>query len=66
MNIVELRRRYTHMYIPSDFVSADNEWLDSLPHHRPMPIDKPVHYHIFDKNVDPPLIPSSLSSGKGK
>lgn len=51
---MELRRRYSHMYIPSDFLSSANWWLDSFPIQRPFPLGKSVSYHIFDKDVDPP------------
>ncbi len=53
-NVVELRRRYAHMYVPSDFVDADFHWPDTLPRSRPLPLDRPVAYHVFDKRVDPP------------
>lgn len=29
-------------------------WVESFPAHRPLPLDKPVSFHIFDKDVDPP------------
>ncbi|EFX85722.1 hypothetical protein DAPPUDRAFT_237157 [Daphnia pulex] len=54
-NLVELRRRYSHMYVPSDFLNSTYWWVDSFPIHRPLPLDKPVSFHIFDKNVEPPL-----------
>ena len=54
-NLVELRRRYSHMYVPSDFLSSVYWWVDSFPIHRPLPLDKPVSFHIFDKNIEPPF-----------
>lgn len=52
---MELRRRYSHMYVPSDFLNSTYWWVDSFPIHRPLPLDKPVSFHIFDKNVESPL-----------
>ena len=51
---MELRRRYNHMYVPSDFLSSIYWWVSSFPTSRPLPIDKPVSFHIFDKEVEPP------------
>ncbi len=51
---MDLRRRYNHLYVPSDVVSSINWWTSSFPSTRPFPLDKPVSFHIFDKDVDPP------------
>ncbi|KAI9553319.1 hypothetical protein GHT06_021217 [Daphnia sinensis] len=53
-NLLELRRRYSHMYVPSDFLSSTYWWVDSFPIHRPLQLDNPVSFHIFDKDVEPP------------
>lgn len=51
---MELRRRFNHMYVPSDFLSSIYWWVTSFPAHRPLPLEKPVAFHIFDKEVSPP------------
>ena len=53
-NLIELRRRYSHMYVPSDFVDSAFWWSKSFPAHCPIPLDRSVSFHIFDKDVDPP------------
>ena len=55
LGVVELRRRYSHLYVPSDFMSSACSWVGSLPPHRPLPLDRPVSFHIFDKETDPPV-----------
>lgn len=54
-NLIELRRRYSHMYVPSDFLSSTHLWLDSFPMQRPFPLGKAVSFHVFDKDIDPPI-----------
>jgi len=53
-NLVELRRRFSHMYVPSDFLSSIYWWVTSFPAQRPLPLEKPVAFHIFAKEVPPP------------
>jgi len=53
-NLVELRRRFNHMYVPSDFLTSIYWWVTSFPAHRPLPLDRPVPFHIFDKEVCSP------------
>lgn len=53
-NVIDVRRRYSHLYVPSDFLSSTFSWISSFPNNRPLPLDKPVSFYIFDKDCDPP------------
>lgn len=50
-DVLELRRRYTNLYVPSDFFNAQIRWADSFPPHAPFTLQKPCTFHIFHKSV---------------
>ncbi|GIY44712.1 hypothetical protein CEXT_495602 [Caerostris extrusa] len=52
-NVLELRKRYTNLYVPSDFCAADFLWQEAFPAHRPFGIDHQCNFHIVGKDVDP-------------
>jgi len=54
-NVLELKRRYGSLYVPSDFFLADHLWNSSYPVHRPCRVgQQPSAFHVFSKDlVDP-------------
>lgn len=54
-DVLELRRRYWNMYIPSDFFSANFRWVDAFPPNTPFTLDRPCSFHVMNKEVDPVL-----------
>lgn len=52
IDILEIKKRYPNIYIPSDFSSSNNDWLNAFPFHKPFSIQKPCSFHIM-KDVNP-------------
>ncbi|KAK2576941.1 hypothetical protein KPH14_005557 [Odynerus spinipes] len=52
-DVLEIRRRYQNMYIPSDFFSTNFRWVDAFPPHMPFTLNKPCSFHVMHKDVDP-------------
>ncbi|OAD53672.1 Cell division cycle and apoptosis regulator protein 1 [Eufriesea mexicana] len=52
-DVLEIRRRYQNMYIPSDFFSTNFRWVDAFPPHMPFALNKPCSFHVTHKDVDP-------------
>ncbi len=50
-NVLELRRRYSSMYVPSDFFSASHVWSRAFPVHRPLRLQHPAAFHIFNREL---------------
>lgn len=53
-DILEMRRRYNNLYVPSDFFYSRIRWSESFPCHAPFSIKKPSAFHIFHKSVENP------------
>lgn len=51
--MMELRRRYQSLYIPSDFFDAVFTWVDAFPLTRPFQLNNACNFHILHKEVDP-------------
>lgn len=51
-DVLELRRRYTNLYVPSDFFYTRIRWSDSFPAHTPFSIQKPSAFHVFHRKVE--------------
>lgn len=51
--MMELRRRYQSLYIPSDFFDAVFTWVDAFPMTRPFQFSNACNFHILHKEVDP-------------
>ena len=51
-SVVTLKPRYTNMYIPSDFFTADFPWTDSFPLLRPFQLGKPWTFHVMHRDVE--------------
>ncbi|XP_012149485.2 cell division cycle and apoptosis regulator protein 1 [Megachile rotundata] len=52
-DVLEIRRRYQNMYIPSDFFSTNFRWVDAFPPHMPFALNKPCSFHVMHKDIDP-------------
>lgn len=52
-DVLELRQRYSNLYIPSDFFYSHIRWSESFPPHAPFSLQKPCAFHIFNKSVLP-------------
>ncbi|KAK4883304.1 hypothetical protein RN001_006623 [Aquatica leii] len=51
-DVLEVRRRYTNLYVPSDFFSSYFRWVDAFPADKPFALSKPSLFHIMHKDVD--------------
>ncbi|KXJ73619.1 hypothetical protein RP20_CCG015407 [Aedes albopictus] len=60
VDILELRRRYHTLYIPSDFFSSEVRWVDAFPPNAPFSIRKPCAFHVMHKDVEP-LLPNDVN-----
>lgn len=52
-NVLELKKRYSNLYVPSDVFLARPLWSDTFPAHRPFQFPRPVSFHIMNKEVEP-------------
>ncbi|XP_042192599.1 cell division cycle and apoptosis regulator protein 1 isoform X3 [Callorhinchus milii] len=52
-DMMELRRRYQNLYIPSDFFDTQFTWVDAFPLSRPFQLGNQCSFHIVHKEVDP-------------
>ncbi|CAH1186773.1 unnamed protein product [Phyllotreta striolata] len=51
-DVLEIKRRYKNMYIPSDFFYTSIKWVESFPSSKPFSISKPCSFHVMNKEVD--------------
>lgn len=59
MNYTDLHKRYTNLYIPSDFVRAELSWKQSLNLENPITFSpNAIDFHILHKDVDYPFADS--------
>ncbi|XP_077505020.1 cell division cycle and apoptosis regulator protein 1-like isoform X1 [Amblyomma americanum] len=61
LGVVDLRKRYPNLYIPSDFFHAHICWQECFPLHRPFGLNYPCGFHVLPKDTCPPL-PSVVGS----
>lgn len=59
-DILELRRRYLTLYIPSDFFTSEVRWIEAFPPNEPFSIKNPCAFHVMNKDVEP-LVPSDAN-----
>ncbi|VDK73790.1 unnamed protein product [Litomosoides sigmodontis] len=53
--VMQLRKRYPSLYIPSDFSDVSIEWPKTTPIENPIPISAaPITYHVLHKDIDCP------------
>jgi len=52
---MELKKRYTNLYVPSDFFHAEHSWNEAYPIHEPFKVQYATTFHMFSKEgVEPP------------
>lgn len=52
-DVIELTRRYTNLYIPSDFFKTHMMWVEAFPPDVPFTLSKPCSFHVMHKDVEP-------------
>uniref|UniRef100_A0A183CCW5 SAP domain-containing protein n=1 Tax=Globodera pallida TaxID=36090 RepID=A0A183CCW5_GLOPA len=56
LKYAELRKRYTSLYIPSDFIRCKFDWIESIKLETPLQFSPhPIKFHVLHKDVDVPL-----------
>lgn len=50
--MLELRKRYSNLYVPSDVFLAKPLWSETFPAHRSFQFPRSVSFHIMSKEVD--------------
>ncbi|VDM46214.1 unnamed protein product [Toxocara canis] len=54
-SVMQLRKRYGSLYIPSDFIEALMEWPATTPLDNPISIStSPITFHVLHKDIDIP------------
>merc|ERR1719427_987764 len=54
-NVMELKKRYSNLYIPSDFFTAKHLWNEAYPIDEPFKVQYATSFHVFNKDsVEPP------------
>lgn len=54
-DVLEIKRRYTNLYIPSDFFNTQFRWIDAFPPNAPFTMNKPCAFHVIHKDIDNPI-----------
>lgn len=52
-DVMEIKKRYNNLYIPSDFFVSSFKWVEVFPPHRPLTLERPCAFHVMHKDVDP-------------
>ncbi|XP_019756359.1 cell division cycle and apoptosis regulator protein 1 [Dendroctonus ponderosae] len=52
-DLLELKKRYPNLYIPSDFFNTYIRWVDAFPADKPYALNRPCSFHIMYKELDP-------------
>ncbi|XP_075217714.1 cell division cycle and apoptosis regulator protein 1-like isoform X2 [Lycorma delicatula] len=52
-DVMEIRRRYNNLYVPSDFFVSSFRWVDAFPPHRSLTLERPCSFYVMHKDVDP-------------
>lgn len=51
-DVLEVKRRYPSLYIPSDFFLTHIKWVESFPPNKPFALNKPCSFHIMNKEIE--------------
>ncbi|KAL0616063.1 Cell division cycle and apoptosis regulator protein 1, partial [Plecturocebus cupreus] len=51
-DMMELRRRYQNLYIPSDFFDAQFTWVDAFPLSRPFQLGNHCNFYVMHREVE--------------
>lgn len=52
-DIVEIKKRYQNLYVPSDFFSSGVKWIEAFPPNAPFSLNKASSFHVMSKEVAP-------------
>jgi S1-like/BURAN domain/DBC1 len=52
-DIVEIKKRYQKLYVPSDFFTSGVKWVEAFPANAPFSINKTCSFHVLNKEVAP-------------
>lgn len=52
-DVLELRRRYSNLYVPSDFFLSNFRWVDAFPPKTPFTMDRPCSFHVMHRDTEP-------------
>lgn len=52
-DIVEIKKRYQNLYVPSDFFSSGVKWIEAFPANAPFSLHKTCSYHVMNKEIAP-------------
>ena len=58
-NVMDLKKRYSNLYIPSDFFNANHVWNEAYPIHQPFEFEYGTSFHVFNKDVVESPVPAS-------
>ena len=58
-NVIDLKKRFSNLYIPSDFFNANHVWNEAYPIHDPFKLEYATSFHVFNKE----LVESPHSTG---
>ena len=50
-SVVDLKKRYLNMYVPSDFFLVDHAWMKAFPAERAFKVHSPSAFHVFNKEL---------------
>lgn len=53
-DVLELRRRYMNLYVPSDFFFTEIRWPVSFPPNATFSIQRPCAFHVAHRSVEAP------------
>ncbi|XP_066156460.1 cell division cycle and apoptosis regulator protein 1-like isoform X1 [Euwallacea fornicatus] len=51
-DLLEVKKRYQNLYIPSDFFNTYIRWVDAFPADKPYALNRPCSFHIMYKELD--------------
>jgi len=51
-DVLELRRRYNSLYIPSDFFASNFRWVDAFPPNSPFTLDRSCLFHMMHRDAE--------------
>lgn len=52
-DIIEIKKRYLNLYVPSDFFTSGVKWVEAFPANAPFSINKTCTFHVMSKDVAP-------------
>lgn len=47
IDVLEARKRYSNLYVPSDFLLSENKWISAFQPQKPFTLNRPCTFHIM-------------------